>query len=349
MAATSCGTIEADQRLLTLISDIVEEADSFVLAASAAAVLLDPVQIVIVTQGYKDLPSPVNIQNCFMAQNWGQQPQQQGSNLAEILAALSSFTEHPNQQVEGTLTSWPSLDPPGSHNQPSPATSFYQNDQVQAQAPGYGYTGYNTQPTAISPEFATIPQGRSLAQDVASQPLQADAYPHQTLPSTSGEAQNAPVSTMIKTQHEHEAQWWAGRTALQQKQEARTEGDRKVEETLRAINAPTAPINKTKGQVEKDNADEIFQYDMKVHRALMTMQKHMTQDLKSLGVPFFVLQENLIAGVGEDTKALDDVQANIKSTRASSDASKRITRQELIQLQQKMLQHLQDVFGDEDE
>ncbi|KAL9056362.1 MAG: hypothetical protein Q9162_002953 [Coniocarpon cinnabarinum] len=347
-----------------------------------------------------------------MAQNWGQQPQQQGSNLAEILAALSSFTEHPNQQVEGTLTSWPSLDPPGSHNQPSPATSFYQNDQVQAQAPGYGYTGYNTQPTAISPEFATIPQGRSLAQDVASQPLQADAYPHQTLPSTSGEAQNAPVSTvnhtprhrptppsdtavpslegsakqssrklqdptkittwstavrhltrlvaqdetlgtkitkMIKTQHEHEAQWWAGRTALQQKQEARTEGDRKVEETLRAINAPTAPINKTKGQVEKDNADEIFQYDMKVHRALMTMQKHMTQDLKSLGVPFFVLQENLIAGVGEDTKALDDVQANIKSTRASSDASKRITRQELIQLQQKMLQHLQDVFGDEDE
>jgi hypothetical protein len=41
---------------------------------------------------------------------------------------------------------------------------------------------------------------------------------------------------MIKTQHEHEDQWWAGRQALLQKQEARKEGQKKLDDVLSVFN-----------------------------------------------------------------------------------------------------------------
>lgn len=37
---------------------------------------------------------------------------------------------------------------------------------------------------------------------------------------------------MIKTQHEHEVQWWAGRKALVEKQEARVEGQKHLDSVL---------------------------------------------------------------------------------------------------------------------
>lgn len=37
---------------------------------------------------------------------------------------------------------------------------------------------------------------------------------------------------MIKVQHEHEEQWWKGREALKQTQEARKEGQKKLDEVL---------------------------------------------------------------------------------------------------------------------
>lgn len=39
---------------------------------------------------------------------------------------------------------------------------------------------------------------------------------------------------MIKVQHEHEEQWWNGRKALVEKQEARKEGKKRLDEVLYA-------------------------------------------------------------------------------------------------------------------
>ena len=43
---------------------------------------------------------------------------------------------------------------------------------------------------------------------------------------------NVNLGQMIKVQHEHEAEWWKGRQALLQKQEARIEGQKKLDEVL---------------------------------------------------------------------------------------------------------------------
>jgi hypothetical protein len=37
---------------------------------------------------------------------------------------------------------------------------------------------------------------------------------------------------MIKVQHEHEEQWWEGRKALIERQKARKEGQKKLEDVL---------------------------------------------------------------------------------------------------------------------
>jgi hypothetical protein len=37
---------------------------------------------------------------------------------------------------------------------------------------------------------------------------------------------------MIKVQHEHEEQWWKGREALIEKQKARKEGQKKLDDVL---------------------------------------------------------------------------------------------------------------------
>jgi hypothetical protein len=37
---------------------------------------------------------------------------------------------------------------------------------------------------------------------------------------------------MIKVQHEHEEEWWKGRQDLLRKQEARIEGQKKLDEVL---------------------------------------------------------------------------------------------------------------------
>jgi hypothetical protein len=37
---------------------------------------------------------------------------------------------------------------------------------------------------------------------------------------------------MIKVQHEHEEQWWKGRESLKQTQEARKDGQKKLDEVL---------------------------------------------------------------------------------------------------------------------
>jgi hypothetical protein len=37
---------------------------------------------------------------------------------------------------------------------------------------------------------------------------------------------------MIKVQHEHEEQWWQGRKALIERQAARKEGQKKLDEVL---------------------------------------------------------------------------------------------------------------------
>ena len=70
-------------------------------------------------------------------------------------------------------------------------------------------------------------------------------------------------------------------------------------------------------------------YDKKVHIAATTMAQKMRNDLSSMGIPFFAIHSSLI----------------VDSTAGEEG---RISKKELFALQQKMIEHLEDIFGPEE-
>lgn len=87
---------------------------------------------------------------------------------------------------------------------------------------------------------------------------------------------------------------------------------------------------------QRANAEQLKAYDKKVHRAQSEMFNAMSGQLKSLGVPFFGVKPELIANQEE------------AGAGANSDAGSRakITPDELLKLQKKMIEYLEDMYKD---
>lgn len=75
---------------------------------------------------------------------------------------------------------------------------------------------------------------------------------------------------------------------------------------------------------------------MKVYNAAAQMTEAMTGDLVAMGIPFFATKPSLV------TDALDDQPHD---TAPTSDQP-RVTRAQLRKLQNKMLHHLEEVYGE---
>ena len=93
---------------------------------------------------------------------------------------------------------------------------------------------------------------------------------------------------------------------------------------------------------------ELKTYDIKVHRAATKMEKDMSRELASMGVPFFGVKESLIApdevggGRAKGKASEDAASENINSV----EGVHKITRKELRELQKRMIIHLEDLYGD---
>lgn len=94
------------------------------------------------------------------------------------------------------------------------------------------------------------------------------------------------IRAMIANQHDNERQWWAGRKALQDQQAARVGGVKDLDDVLTSIGVRSEP----KAGSEDDEA-ELKRFDVKVHKAQVTMIEAMTMELRKLGVPFFGLTD----------------------------------------------------------
>ncbi|TVY16440.1 hypothetical protein LARI1_G005543 [Lachnellula arida] len=141
------------------------------------------------------------------------------------------------------------------------------------------------------------------------------------------------IRRMIKVQHEHEEQWFNGRKALIEKQKGREEGQKKLEEVLKAVGGAisTAPSNNTPEELAK----ELQTFDMKVHRAQMQMVREMSTRLRGFGVPFFGTKGDLVK------PARKEVESG-----ASKDETGMIDEAELVKLQRKMLAFLEDLCSE---
>ncbi|GAD93734.1 conserved hypothetical protein [Paecilomyces variotii No. 5] len=154
------------------------------------------------------------------------------------------------------------------------------------------------------------------------------------------EALQSKIRRLIRSQHEHEKQWWSGREALLEKQKARGEKKKKLDEVLRSVGAPVSD-SKEVSTAEEDRA-ELSNYDAKVYKASADMSKALDSELRALGIPFFAVNHSLVkAAPGGAEKAISESSATHTKPEGSGDGS--LSREELSALQRRMLELLQDL------
>ncbi|KAJ5092119.1 hypothetical protein NUU61_006989 [Penicillium alfredii] len=117
------------------------------------------------------------------------------------------------------------------------------------------------------------------------------------------------IRGLIRSQHSHERQWWNSREALVKKQ-----------------------LDSKEVSTAKEDEAEITNYDAKVYKASAQMADALIAELRGLRIPFFVLRSGLV----RDSPAGGDVKS-------SDQAASGVTRNELADLQRRMLELLQDL------
>jgi len=163
----------------------------------------------------------------------------------------------------------------------------------------------------------------------------------------------ASIRKLIANQHENEQQWHASRVALLEKQKARVMGKRELDDVLRSVGA-LARVSRSgdsgNGVIageDKANVQELQLYDRKVHRAAVQMNKAMTADLETLGVPFFGTEPGLVFDDDcEDDPTGTSWKRMRKDDVVEPDRKGKIGKGELKVLQRKMISHLEDMYKD---
>ncbi|KAI9050973.1 hypothetical protein LZ554_005083 [Drepanopeziza brunnea f. sp. 'monogermtubi'] len=145
------------------------------------------------------------------------------------------------------------------------------------------------------------------------------------------------IRHMMKVQKEHEEQWWNGREMLIEKQKARREGQKKLDDVLKAVGGAVTGGFATNSPDEF--AREVETFDLKVYKAQLQMVKEMNAKLRSLGVPFFGTRVELVRPIGKENSATSGMPDS-KAEKGMIDEA------ELVQLQRKMLAILEDLCSD---
>ncbi|KAF2097279.1 hypothetical protein NA57DRAFT_77533 [Rhizodiscina lignyota] len=123
------------------------------------------------------------------------------------------------------------------------------------------------------------------------------------------------IRKMIHAQHHHERLWYQGFNDLLEKH------GRQIPED---------------GPVNIDDIDEAKAYVSKVHMAAVEMHTAMTVELKVLGVPFFGTKPEHVKRNGN---------REVSQNGGSLTNGVKITERELLDLQRKMVQYLEDMYG----
>ncbi|KAJ5677341.1 uncharacterized protein N7477_002974 [Penicillium maclennaniae] len=143
------------------------------------------------------------------------------------------------------------------------------------------------------------------------------------------------IRGLIRSQHNHEQQWWKARETLIEKQQARGEKKKELDAVLRSIGAP---VDSKEISSKEEDKEELAKYDAKVYRASVQMTEAMTAELRGLKIPFFVIQQSLIR---EPTGPNSTNDSSSQGKRPEGSAT--VTKAELASLQRRMLELLQDL------
>ena len=146
------------------------------------------------------------------------------------------------------------------------------------------------------------------------------------------------IKHLINEQHKHEREWWAGREAIVARHQGTSGSSEQVSAILRSLGAKVAqqsaslPREQTPEQ-KRMNQDELKKYDEKVYKALCAMTADFDRQLREMGVPFFAIKYELVV--------LKDGPERIPG-----EHKVKLDKGELRELQKRMCQTLEDLFGD---
>ncbi|KAF2398300.1 hypothetical protein EJ06DRAFT_532049 [Trichodelitschia bisporula] len=268
------------------------------------------------------------------------QPNDSGGSSLDIDAILRSISQFiPQQQPQ--LDHAPTAQPGQQQAQPQlhHGSSFQNLEQQQVQlSTKYTDTPAST-PTSATSLYGVISGQQRRQSDPDAQP------PARTLSPTINPAtitewrtavrcvttmmqQNpqfaAHVRKMIADQDQNLKQWWKDREALIVKQKSRIQRTKELNNTLKALGA--APAS---DPTDEENIAELAHFDVKVYKASQRMVDVHTGELKRLGVPFFGIKPE-----------------RVTKTPSNDPNDTRITEEQLLQLQRRMIEYLEDLYRD---
>ncbi|KAK2765231.1 hypothetical protein FQN54_008930 [Arachnomyces sp. PD_36] len=247
-------------------------------------------------------------------------------DLASILQTLSAYAPTPAPSIPNNGASYQEeatqprdddeYEPPASFSpqQPPPLANPIPHPPSQETTSYNPTTHYPPKPTtAPQPDPSTITTWPAALQCVMKTVAQNEAH-------------QARIRRLIRTQNDHEKQWWAGREALIEKQKARAEKKKTLDAVLKSVGGNVEDVDVS---TPEDDSREVGNYDMKVYKASTEMAKALDSELRHLGTPFFVIRPDLIGSGPSDTDIAGKPAA--------------ISREELVKLQKRMIGLLEDL------
>ncbi|KAF2500597.1 hypothetical protein BU16DRAFT_523376 [Lophium mytilinum] len=259
-------------------------------------------------------------------------------DLASVLRTLASLApatpQQPGQDIAASLLqhqSEPFYDP----THPTQATS----------QPSTNVEQLPVRPTSTRQDQRTVPQHRSSIQD----PPRTSSAPPLIDPATITEwshglrcvskiAAQTPsfkmaIRKLMADQEHQEKTWQAEREALLKAHAARSDNDENLKSILSSLGTSldAAPVSAEQAEIE------LKQLDKRIYRAVQLMVDNMSLELKRLGVPFFGVKPELIIPPDEEKTAGTPPPA-------ASGVGPKITEDELLALQRRMVEYLEDMY-----
>ncbi|KAF2725071.1 hypothetical protein K431DRAFT_195231, partial [Polychaeton citri CBS 116435] len=163
-------------------------------------------------------------------------------------------------------------------------------------------------------------------------------------------AQNAnfakAVKRMMAEQRTHELRWYSERQELKKAQTNRSSSAMKAASILQGLNTTSGGIGagssytaSSSQSEEAAKATELTAFDRKIHNAQQTLEAAITAELKSLGVPFFGTNVDLVMADSYDVGQAQVPEGHPKW-------SPLIVESELMELRRRMVKHLEDLYRD---
>lgn len=143
------------------------------------------------------------------------------------------------------------------------------------------------------------------------------------------------IKHLLMEQRKHERQWYAQREAIITRHAGRKGNQAKAAALLASLGATApAPVPTTAAtdvNAAADEKKELETFDVKVYKGLVAMAKDFEGQLRKLGVPFFCIKADLVAG---------------ESEKGGTNGKVKLSKAELRELQGRMVSLLEDLFGD---